>query len=54
MPDTDVNKALVLLKEAHELLKKSEVENLKKSAEYLNESIQWLRLQHSGEADNLH
>mgnify|MGYP001136900582 CR=1 FL=1 len=54
MPDTDVKKALVLLKEAHELLKKSEVDNLIKSADYLNESMQWLKLQHSGDGENLH
>jgi len=53
MPDTDVQKALGLLKEARELLKNSEVGNLKKSAGYLKESIQWLSLQHSGEADNV-
>lgn len=52
MPDTDVKKALTLLKEARELLRGSEVENLQKSADYLKDSIQWLNLQHSGRADN--
>ena len=52
MPNADVKKALELLKEAHQLLKDSELENLQRSANYLQESIQWLRQQRSGAADN--
>ena len=54
MPDTDVKKALELLKAAHNLLISSEVENLKKSANYLKESIHWLNQQHSGRGENAH
>lgn len=42
MPDTDVREALELLKKAHQLLKDSDIENLKKSSDYLRESIQCL------------
>jgi hypothetical protein len=52
MSDTDVQKALALLREAHDLLKESQVENLKKSASYLEESIVWLKKKHSEAADN--
>lgn len=52
MPDTDIQKALELLKEAHRLLNGSEIENLKTSAGYIKESIQWLNRQHAGHADN--
>lgn len=39
MPDNDVKEALDLLKKAHALLDSSEIDNLKKSASYLKESI---------------
>ena len=54
MPDTDVKKALELLKEAHRLLNSSEIENLKTSAGYLRESIQWLGRQHREKTENVH
>lgn len=43
MPNTDIKKALSLLKEAYEILKTAENNNLKKSADYLKESIQWIK-----------
>lgn len=42
MLSTDIKTALALLKEARALLKKSEVANLRKSAEYLEASLQVL------------
>ncbi|MDT8421246.1 MAG: hypothetical protein RQ754_12520 [Desulfuromonadales bacterium] len=45
MSEIDVQRAMDLLKKAHELLKNSEVENLRKSADYLKQSIHWLNLQ---------
>lgn len=47
MPETDVKKALELLKKAHDLLNESEVENLQTSAKYLKQSIEWLNRQNS-------
>lgn len=52
MPDTDVKRALELLKEAHWLLTASECDNLKKSAHYLEESIMWLNQQKTGTGSN--
>ena len=52
MPNADVKKALELLKVAHDLLQDSELENLKRSAGYLKESIQWLGRQRAGLAAN--
>lgn len=45
MPETDVKRALELLRNAHDLLNESKIENLKKSASYLEESIYWLERQ---------
>jgi hypothetical protein len=45
MSEIDVQRAMNLLNDAHELLKNSEVENLRKSADYLKQSIHWLKLQ---------
>lgn len=45
MPDTDVQKALELLRKAHDLLGESELDNLKRAASYLKESIEWLNRQ---------
>lgn len=45
MPDTDIKKALILLQQAHDILAESTVENLRKSAEYLEQSIEWLNRQ---------
>lgn len=53
MPDTDIRKALELLNEAKTLLKASECENLKKSANYLVESIELLKKHKSGSGRNI-
>lgn len=52
MPYVDVKKASDLLKAAYDLLKKSEVENLKRSADYLKESILLLSRKPSESATN--
>lgn len=43
MRNTEIKKAMSMLKEAHSLLKGSSVANLKRSADYLNESLQVLQ-----------
>jgi len=43
MSNTDIKKALSLLKEAYDILKNADNRNLKKSADYLKESIQWIK-----------
>jgi hypothetical protein len=43
MQSTEIKKALRLLSEAQTLLKKSNVYNLRRSAEFLNESLQLLQ-----------
>jgi len=43
MQNTEIKKALNMLKEAQSLLKNSQVANLRKSAEYLSESMQLLQ-----------
>lgn len=42
MQNTEIKKALSMLKEAQQLLKDSKVANLKRSAGYLSESLQVL------------
>lgn len=42
MAEMEIHKAMTLLVRAHDMLKESEVENLRKSADYLKESINWL------------
>lgn len=54
MPETNIKKAMELLKQAHDVLNKSEVENLKKSAEYLEKSILWLNRHGTGDTDRVH
>jgi hypothetical protein len=43
MRNTEIKKALSMLREAHALLKNSKVDNLRKSANYLNQSLQVLQ-----------
>ena len=43
MQRTDIKKAMTMLKEAHSLLKNSKVDNLRKSADYLHETLQALQ-----------
>lgn len=43
MQNTDIKKALSMLREAHSLLKNSKVENLRKSAGYLSKSLEVLQ-----------
>lgn len=45
MSAVEIQRALQLLKDAQRLLKHSELENLQKSAEYLEQSIHWLKQQ---------
>lgn len=43
MQNTEIKRAMNMLKEAQQLLKDSKVSNLKKSANYLRESLQALQ-----------
>lgn len=43
MQNTEIKKALGMLKEAQSLLKGSKVANLRKSADYLSQSLQLLQ-----------
>jgi len=52
MSNTDVKKALILLQQAHDILAESTVENLRKSADYLEQSIEWLNRKGSDEPED--